>query len=142
MWKKLCSSLGGRYRIVSSLSFSLSNSGLFYRCACYSKNSFPLDDHHASKRSDKTIFSLSSGIGKCAIAVVRVSGPDTQLAVRLLTNRLPKPRHASVTKIFDPYTRNPIDRGILLWFPSEFLTFYNAFVFLYLLRNLHNFIVG
>ncbi|XP_014790354.1 tRNA modification GTPase GTPBP3, mitochondrial [Octopus bimaculoides] len=118
MWKKLCSSLGGRYRIVSSVSLSLSNLKLFHQYVYYSKSSFPLDDHYVSKQSDKTIFSLSSGAGKCAIAVVRVSGPNTELAVQLLTNRLPLPRRASVTKIFDPYTRNPIDRGILLWFPK------------------------
>lgn len=72
--------------------------------------------------SGGTVFALSSGIGRCGVAVVRVSGPATALAIRLLskpTARQPKPRVATLTRFYDPCTRQQIDQGILLWFPSK-----------------------
>lgn len=71
--------------------------------------------------SGGTVFALSSGIGRCGVAVVRVSGPATSLAIRLLskpTARQPKPRVATLTRFYDPGTRQQIDQGILLWFPK------------------------
>ena len=41
-------------------------------------------------------------------------------AVRLMTktNSLPKPRYASLKKIYQPSTGDIIDKGLILWFPG------------------------
>ncbi|XP_028260389.1 5-taurinomethyluridine-[tRNA] synthase subunit GTPB3, mitochondrial isoform X2 [Parambassis ranga] len=68
-----------------------------------------------------TIFALSSGHGRCGVAVVRVSGPASVTALRLmagLTGRLPTPRTALLRSITDPQTREVLDRGLVLWFPA------------------------
>ncbi|KAI9785264.1 MAG: mitochondrial splicing system protein [Peltula sp. TS41687] len=54
--------------------------------------------------SDATIFALSSGSGRAAIAVIRVSGPACVEIYHALCPRslLPKPRYAAVRTIYDP----------------------------------------
>jgi tRNA modification GTPase len=65
-----------------------------------------------------TIFALSSGRGRAGVAVVRVSGPGAAAAVRLLAGaELPTPRKAVLRKIVSR-TGEPIDDGLLLWFPA------------------------
>ncbi|KAL0181333.1 hypothetical protein M9458_023739, partial [Cirrhinus mrigala] len=66
---------------------------------------------------DDTIFALSSGQGRCGVAVVRVSGPASALAVRSLTRGLPAARTASLRSITHPQTKELLDRGLVLWFP-------------------------
>jgi tRNA modification GTPase len=66
----------------------------------------------------RTIFALASGLGKAAIAVIRISGPDAAHAIEALIGRLPRPRQASFRKIIDPDDRKIIDTGIVLWFPG------------------------
>ena len=65
-----------------------------------------------------TIFALASGLGKAAIAVIRVSGPRSAQAVRALIGQLPLPRQALYRKIIDPADRKIIDSGLVLWFPG------------------------
>jgi tRNA modification GTPase len=72
---------------------------------------FGLDDR-------RTIFALSSGFGKAAIAVVRISGPATATAIESLIGCLPRPREAAYRAIVDPRTKCVLDRGIVLWFPG------------------------
>ncbi|XP_050977991.1 tRNA modification GTPase GTPBP3, mitochondrial [Labeo rohita] len=67
---------------------------------------------------DDTIFALSSGQGRCGVAVVRVSGPASALAVRSLTRGLPAARTASLRSITHPQTKELLDRGLVLWFPG------------------------
>uniref|UniRef100_A0A673LPB0 TrmE-type G domain-containing protein n=1 Tax=Sinocyclocheilus rhinocerous TaxID=307959 RepID=A0A673LPB0_9TELE len=67
---------------------------------------------------DDSVFALSSGQtqGRCGVAVVRVSGPASALAVRSLTRGLPAARTDSLRSITHPQTR-----GLLyLWFPVSF----------------------
>ncbi|AYJ87954.1 tRNA uridine-5-carboxymethylaminomethyl(34) synthesis GTPase MnmE [Sphingomonas paeninsulae] len=65
-----------------------------------------------------TIFALSSGSPPAGIAVVRVSGPDANRALLLLTGRsMPKPRTATVALLMDPDTRLPLDHALTLAFP-------------------------
>ena len=69
-----------------------------------------------------TIYALSTGWGKSAIAVIRVSGPSAQQALSLTLN--PKeihPRVAHYRTLYD-MQRQPIDRGLLLYFnnPKSF----------------------
>jgi len=66
----------------------------------------------------RTIFALASGLGKAAIAVIRISGPDSVRAIEALIGQLPRPRQASFRKIIDPDDRRIIDSGLVLWFPG------------------------
>jgi len=70
---------------------------------------------------DSTIFALSSGHGKCGVAVVRVTGPHASSAVRLLTRRpvLPAVRRAALKRLYDS-TGEPLDRGLVIWFPGTY----------------------
>ncbi|XP_061153556.1 tRNA modification GTPase GTPBP3, mitochondrial isoform X1 [Syngnathus typhle] len=69
----------------------------------------------------ETIFALSSGHGKCGVAVVRISGPASSTALRCmagLTRNLPLPRSALLRSITHPQSKEVLDRGIVLWFPA------------------------
>ena len=66
-----------------------------------------------------TIFALSSGGGRAAIAVVRVSGPAAAEALtRIGGAPLPEARRAALRRFREPETGAPIDRGLALWFPA------------------------
>ena len=66
-----------------------------------------------------TIFALSSGGGRAAIAVVRVSGPAARMALGKIGGEpLPEPRQATLRRFRRPETSEPIDRGLALWFPA------------------------
>ncbi|XP_029469650.1 tRNA modification GTPase GTPBP3, mitochondrial isoform X2 [Rhinatrema bivittatum] len=67
-----------------------------------------------------TIFALSSGHGKCGVAVIRTSGPASGEALLCLTGQreLPQPRCVTLSKIADPTSGEPLDRGLVLWFPG------------------------
>uniref|UniRef100_A0A8C7MSB6 GTP binding protein 3, mitochondrial n=1 Tax=Oncorhynchus kisutch TaxID=8019 RepID=A0A8C7MSB6_ONCKI len=67
----------------------------------------------------ETIFALSSGHGRCGVAVVRVSGPASSMVLRNmagLTQALPPPRTALLRRITDPKSKELLDRGLVLWF--------------------------
>ncbi|EMP24116.1 tRNA modification GTPase GTPBP3 [Chelonia mydas] len=72
----------------------------------------------AGKRD--TIFALSSGRGKCGVAVVRTSGPASGAALRSLTGQqeLPRPRAVALRRILDPSSAETLDRGLVIWFPD------------------------
>ncbi|XP_075380434.1 5-taurinomethyluridine-[tRNA] synthase subunit GTPB3, mitochondrial isoform X3 [Mycteria americana] len=67
-----------------------------------------------------TIFALSSGHGRCGVAVIRTSGPGSRGALQSLTGRpeLPPPRVLALRRIRDPATAEPLDRGLVVWFPG------------------------
>ncbi|XP_055640436.1 tRNA modification GTPase GTPBP3, mitochondrial [Toxorhynchites rutilus septentrionalis] len=70
--------------------------------------------------SKSTIFGLSSGAGKCGVAVIRVSGEASSLVVKCKTSvkTLPAPRKAVLRRIFHSRTDEIIDKGLILWFPG------------------------
>ncbi|XP_074834453.1 5-taurinomethyluridine-[tRNA] synthase subunit GTPB3, mitochondrial [Carettochelys insculpta] len=72
----------------------------------------------AGKRD--TIFALSSGHGKCGVAVIRTSGPASGAALRSLTGQqdLPRPRAVTLQRIHDPSSAETLDRGLVIWFPG------------------------
>ncbi|XP_058117938.1 tRNA modification GTPase GTPBP3, mitochondrial, partial [Anopheles coustani] len=72
------------------------------------------------KRCSSTIFGLSSGLGKCGVAVIRVSGGASKdiLQKKTRLKKVPEPRKALLTKIYHGQTDEMIDRGLLLWFPG------------------------
>ncbi|XP_075031729.1 5-taurinomethyluridine-[tRNA] synthase subunit GTPB3, mitochondrial isoform X3 [Calonectris borealis] len=67
-----------------------------------------------------TIFAVSSGHGRCGVAVIRTSGPGSRGALQSLTGRpeLPPPRILALRRIRDPATAEPLDRGLVVWFPG------------------------
>ena len=66
-----------------------------------------------------TIYALSTGPGISGIAVIRISGDNTEKVIKLLTGRdVPEPRVATLRKINKISTSELIDEGIILWFPG------------------------
>ncbi|XP_022353930.1 tRNA modification GTPase GTPBP3, mitochondrial isoform X3 [Enhydra lutris kenyoni] len=70
--------------------------------------------------SGATIFALSSGQGRCGIAVIRTSGPASGHALRSLTapRDLPPARSACLRLLSHPRSGEPLDRALVLWFPG------------------------
>ena len=66
-----------------------------------------------------TIYALSSGAGVSGVAVIRISGDETQNVIKLITGKeLPSPRMATLRKISNINTSELIDEGIIIWFPG------------------------
>ena len=66
-----------------------------------------------------TIYALSSGPGISGVAVIRVSGKNTNKVIKLLTgDKLPIPRVATLKKINKINTKELIDEGVVIWFPA------------------------
>ncbi|XP_072130438.1 tRNA modification GTPase GTPBP3, mitochondrial isoform X1 [Mobula birostris] len=68
----------------------------------------------------RTIFALSSGHGKCGVAVIRVSGPASRDALSSLTGQRPLPpaRAAVIRPLLDPRSGERLDVALVLWFPE------------------------
>jgi tRNA modification GTPase len=65
-----------------------------------------------------TIYALSSGRPPAAIAVVRISGPMAEHALRSVIGRVPEPRKAALARVRDPASGEVIDEALALWFPG------------------------
>lgn len=63
-----------------------------------------------------TVFALASGIGRSAIAVIRISGPHCRQVVSSLCD-LPPPRRAYL-RVLRSRAGDALDRGLVLWFPA------------------------
>ena len=75
--------------------------------------------HNSTKfgRRD-TIFALATAQGRSGVAVIRVSGADTDMVVRKLTGKkLPRPRLAALRHLIDN-KYDQIDEALVLWFPN------------------------
>jgi tRNA modification GTPase len=68
------------------------------------------------ERTQDTIFALSSGAGRTALAVVRVSGPGAGIALDRIAAPRPKPRFAAFRKLRHPETAEEFDHALVLWF--------------------------
>ena len=62
-----------------------------------------------------TIAAVATAAGRGGIGIVRVSGPKLAGFAERLSNKSPRPRHATYATFFDA-AGAPIDRGILLYF--------------------------
>jgi len=62
-----------------------------------------------------TIFAPATAAGRAAVAVVRVSGPRTAMAVAAIAGDVPAARTASLRRLFDGEGRE-IDSALVLWF--------------------------
>ena len=66
-----------------------------------------------------TIYALSTGSGVSGVAIIRISGPESSKVLKKITNKeIPKPRIATLRKIYNIKTSELIDEGIVLWFPG------------------------
>lgn len=65
-----------------------------------------------------TIFALSSGAGRAAIAVIRVSGPAAAALLAALAGSLPAPRTLTLRRLRDPITAEFLDRAAVIWLPA------------------------
>jgi len=66
-----------------------------------------------------TIFALGTGVGRAALAVVRLSGSDAGPALDALTRtRRPAPRHATRATLRHPRNGEILDQALVLWFPA------------------------
>lgn len=66
----------------------------------------------------ETIVALSSGQGRAAIALIRVSGPHVRFVCETFWLRVPEPRTATLLSIRRRDSGSLIDRGIALYFPG------------------------
>ncbi len=64
-----------------------------------------------------TIFALASGAGRAGVAVMRLSGPDTDRIVAALAGGLPPPRRASLRRL-RAADGEVLDRALVLRFPD------------------------
>ena len=65
----------------------------------------------------ETVFALSTGAGRAALAVVRLSGPDVDRALTHLgVTSLPAPRLAALRKLYDPMSGALLDEALVLRF--------------------------
>jgi tRNA modification GTPase len=64
-----------------------------------------------------TVFALASGAGRAAIAIFRISGPDSASALTALCGTLPLPRRAVVRALRDT-NGEVLDRAVVLWLPG------------------------
>jgi tRNA modification GTPase len=65
---------------------------------------------------EDTIYALSSGASKAAVAVVRVSGSRARDVLTSLCGVLPAPRVATVREVRRPGDSRVIDKALVLWF--------------------------
>ena len=72
---------------------------------------------------DNSIFALSSGKGRSGIAIIRISGPETDATLSALLFRkvsgLPPYRTASLMPIFNPNNREKLDEAIIIRFAKS-----------------------
>lgn len=78
----------------------------------------PIGGERHAKMTKDTIFALSSGFGRAAIAVLRLSGPATRDILAAIIGRVPEPRRAVLARFKDPGSGEIIDRGLALFFPG------------------------
>jgi tRNA modification GTPase len=66
-----------------------------------------------------TIFACATAPGRSALALLRISGAAAADVCRCLTGRAPAaPRQAALRRLRDPHNGDPIDDGLVLWFPA------------------------
>lgn len=76
---------------------------------------------NASGPRPDTIVALSTAPGVGAVAVVRISGPDTLEILAAVAPDLagpPEPRRAGLTRLVDPASDEVVDRGLVTFFPG------------------------
>jgi tRNA modification GTPase len=65
-----------------------------------------------------TIYALATAPGRSAVAIIRLTGPQTVQALSQLMGALPEPRRASLRRLRSPDGGSVLDDGLVLWFPG------------------------
>jgi tRNA modification GTPase len=65
-----------------------------------------------------SIYALSTGHGKAGVAVIRLSGPQSGEALRLMAGGIPEARVARLRALRKPENGDVLDRALVLWFPG------------------------
>lgn len=65
-----------------------------------------------------TIYALSSGVGRAAVAVIRLSGHGTRFVLETMAGGVPLMRRAMLRRLVDPRTGELLDEGLVLFFPA------------------------
>ena len=65
-----------------------------------------------------TIFALATPLGRSAIAVIRISGPQSHAVLLALGGRVPPVRYASVMRLYDPISKEGLDEALVLAFTA------------------------
>jgi tRNA modification GTPase len=71
-----------------------------------------------SAATGDTIFALSSGAGRAAIAIIRISGPSVRIVLETMAGGIPTPRHAALRRLRDQGSGLVLDEGLVLFFPG------------------------
>ena len=66
--------------------------------------------------SQDTIFALASGVGRSAVAIIRLSGPQVRACLMSLVGQLPLPRSAVLKQLRSD--DGAIDQALVLYFPG------------------------
>lgn len=72
-----------------------------------------------NRNFSETIFALSSGRLPSGVGVIRISGPQTRFVIETICGNLPVSRQAEL-RTFRDALGNPVDRGLLLFFPNPY----------------------
>ena len=69
---------------------------------------------------NETIFALSTGLERAAIAVMRVSGAGSAVLLQQLCGTLPAPRRAVLRRVWrdSAVKDNLLDEAVVIWFPG------------------------
>lgn len=67
---------------------------------------------------DDTIYALSSGAGRGAISLIRISGRETRGVVEAIAGETSEPRHYQLRQLVDPRTGEILDQAIVVWLPG------------------------
>lgn len=68
---------------------------------------------------EETIFAVATGVGRAAVAVMRLSGPDAGAALDALTRGgRPQARRATRVTLRHPFGGESLDQALVLWFPA------------------------
>ena len=65
-----------------------------------------------------TVFAPASGLGRAAIAVIRLSGPRCGAVLERLAGPLPSPRRLSLRALRDPADGGLLDQALVAWMPG------------------------
>jgi tRNA modification GTPase len=65
-----------------------------------------------------TIFAVSSGMGRSAVAIVRVSGSQTPALIASISGGLPPPRRLSLRTLKNSSTGELLDQAMVVWLPG------------------------
>ncbi len=65
-----------------------------------------------------TIYAVSSGIGRCAVAILRLSGSQTSALVASIAGSLPPPRRLSLRTLKNSVTGELLDQAMVVWLPG------------------------